>query len=175
MKQIQSPRFIVLSLLVLAAALTRILPLSIPHVWNFTAVGALAIFAGAQFRNISLAFIMPLAAMAISDIFIGRGFSLVVYTGFIAMVGCGLLIRKKVNTLNVILASFISAFVFYLITNLPFFYPGLYTTDLNGFIASYTAALPFFRNMVLGNLVYSAVLFGSFHLLTRYFPALAKA
>ncbi len=175
MKQIQSPRFIILSLLVLAAALTRLLPLNIPHIWNFTAVGALAIFAGAQFRNSSLAFIMPLAAMAVSDLFIGQGFSLVVYTGFIAMVGCGFLIRKKINTPNVILASFISAFVFYLITNLPLFYPGLYTMDLTGFIASYTAALPFFRNMLLGNLAYSAVLFGSFHLLTRYFPVLARA
>ena len=86
---IKTPRFLVLSLLILAAAATRALPLLVPHVWNFTAVGALAIFAGAQFSDKRLAFIMPLAAMAISDVFIGNGFSAIVYAGFVAMVACG--------------------------------------------------------------------------------------
>jgi hypothetical protein len=176
MKQIESPRFIVLTLLVIAAALTRVLPLTIPHIWNFTAVGALAIFAGAQFTDKRLAFIMPLAAMAISDLFIGSGFSLVVYSGFIAMVACGFLIRNKINTINVILASFISAAVFYLITNFAFFYPAtFYPHNFSGIMASYTAALPFFRNMLVGNLVYSAVLFGAFYLLAKRYPVLSRA
>ena len=176
MKQIESPRFIVLTLLVIAAALTRVLPLVIPHIWNFTAVGALAIFAGAQFENKRLAFIMPLAAMAVSDIFLGNGFSLLVYGGFIAMVLCGFLIRNKVNTINVILASFISASVFYLITNFAIFYPiAVYPHNFSGIIASYAAAMPFFRNMLIGNLAYSAVLFGIFYLLSKRYPVLAKA
>lgn len=175
MKQIQSPRFIVLTLIVIAAALTRVLPLIIPHIWNFTAVGALAIFAGAQFRDKRLAFIMPLAAMALSDIFLGNGFSVLVYSGFIAMVACGFLIRNKASTINIVLASFISASVFYLITNFALFYPRYYSQDIAGIMTSYEAALPFFRNMLIGNLVYSAVLFGSFYLLSKRYPVLAKA
>ncbi|MES3018890.1 MAG: DUF6580 family putative transport protein, partial [Bacteroidota bacterium] len=161
--KITSSRFIVVTLIVILAAFSRALPLVIDHTWNFTAVGALAIFAGSQFSDRRLAFIMPLAAMALADIlFLNNGFSLLVYTGFIAMVACGFLIRNKVNTTNVILASFISASVFYLITNFSFFYPAtLYPRNFSGIIASYTAALPFFRNMLLGNLVYSAVLFGA--------------
>jgi hypothetical protein len=175
MKDLLTPRFIVLSLLVIAAALTRALPYLIPHIWNFTAVGALAIFAGAQFSNRSLAFIMPLAAMAISDIFIGNGFSLLVYCGFTAMVACGFLVRNKVNVTNVILASFISASVFYLITNFAFFYPAtLYPHNISGILTSYAAGLPFFRNMLIGNMVFSAVLFSSFYLLSKRYPALAK-
>lgn len=174
MKQIESPRFIVLTLLVIAAALTRALPLIIPHIWNFTAVGALAIFAGSQFRDKRLAFVMPLAAMALSDVFLGSGFSLLVYTGFIAMVACGFLVRNKINTLNVVLASFISASVFYLITNFAFFYPTTYPQNLTGILASYTAALPFFRNMLIGNLIYSGVLFGIFSLLSKRYPVLVK-
>jgi hypothetical protein len=175
MKDLLTPRFIVLSLLVIAAALTRALPYLIPHIWNFTAVGALAIFAGAQFSNRSLAFIMPLAAMAISDIFIGNGFSLLVYCGFTAMVACGFLVRNKVNVTNVILSSFISASVFYMITNFAFFYPAtLYPHNISGILTSYAAGLPFFRNMVIGNMVFSAVLFSSFYLLSKRFPALAK-
>jgi hypothetical protein len=114
MKDLLPPRFIVLSLLVIAAALTRALPYLIPHIWNFTAIGALAIFSGAQFSNRGLAFILPLVAMAISDIVIGNGFSLLVYFGFTAMVACGFLIRSRVNVTNVVLASFISASVFFL-------------------------------------------------------------
>ena len=175
--KIDSSRFIVLTILVILAALTRALPLVIDHTWNFTAVGALAIFAGAQFNDKRLAFIMPLAAMAVADLlFLRNGFSLLVYGGFTAMVACGFLIRHKINTVNVVLASFISATVFYLITNFSFFYPTtLYPRNLSGIIASYTAALPYFRNMVLGNLVYSAVLFGSFYLLAKRYPSLAKA
>ena len=175
MKDLLTPRFIILSLLVIAAALTRALPYLIPHIWNFTAVGALAIFAGAQFSNRGLAFIMPLAAMAISDIFIGNGFSLLVYCGFTAMVACGFLVRNKINVSNVILASFISASVFYLITNFAFFYPiTLYPHNISGILTSYAAGLPFFRNMLIGNLVFSAVLFSSFYLLSKRYPVLAK-
>lgn len=175
MKDILTPRFIVLSLLVIAAASTRALPYLIPHMWNFTAVGALAIFAGAQFSDKKLAFIMPLAAMAISDLFIGNGFSLVVYLGFTAMVACGFLVRQKVNVSNVVLASFISASVFYLITNFALFYPAtMYPHNLSGILTSYAAALPFFRNMLIGNMVFSAVLFSSFYLLVKRYPTLAK-
>lgn len=175
MEHIKSSRFIVLTLLVIAAALTRALPYLIPHIWNFTAIGALAIFAGAQFNDRRLAFIMPLAAMAISDLFIGNGFSLLVYTGFVAMVACGFLIRNKVNLSNVVLASFISAAVFFLITNFSFFYATtLYPRNLSGIMASYAAGLPFFRNMLIGNLAFSAVLFSSLYLLTKRYPVLAK-
>jgi hypothetical protein len=175
MKDLLTPRFIVLSLLVIAAALTRALPYLIPHIWNFTAIGALAIFSGAQFSNRGLAFILPLAAMAISDIVIGNGFSVLVYIGFTAMVACGFLVRSKVTVTNVILASFISASVFFLITNFAFFYPAtLYPHNFSGILTSYAAGLPFFRNMLIGNMVFSAVLFSSFYLLSKRYPVLAK-
>ncbi len=173
-KQLISPRFIVLTLIVIAAALTRALPLLIPHIWNFTAVGALAIFSGAQFNNRGLAFAMPLAAMALSDLFIGNGFSLIVYSGFIAMVACGFLIRNKKSVTNIVLGSISGALVFYLITNFSFFYSvSLYPRNLTGIITSYTMALPFLNNMVVGNLVYGTVLFGSFYVLQKRYPALA--
>jgi hypothetical protein len=173
-ESMKSPRFIILTVLIIVAALTRALPLLIPHIWNFTAVGALAVFSGAQFRNKSLAFIMPLAAMAVSDLFIGNGFSLVVYTGFVAMVICGFLVRKKVNAANVVLSSVAGALVFFLITNFAFLYsPTLYPRNLSGIIASYVAALPFLNNMMVGNLIYSALLFGSFYLISKRYPAIS--
>jgi hypothetical protein len=174
-QQIKSPRFIVLTLLIIFAALTRALPLLIPHIWNFTAVGALAIFSGAQFSDKRLALIMPLAAMAISDLFIGNGFSLVVYSGFIAMVLCGFLIRKKVSGPNVVLSSIAGAVLFFLITNFALLYPTTsYPHNMQGIIASYIAALPFLNNMLAGNVIFSAVLFGSFYFLTKRYPVLVN-
>ena len=175
MEHIKSPRFIVLSLLVIAAASTRALPYLLPDMWNFSAVGALAIFAGAQFEDKRFAFLMPIAAMAISDIFIGNGFSILVYSGFAAMVACGFLIRNKISSLNILLASFVSAGVFFLITNFAFFYPStLYPRNISGILTSYAAGLPFFRNMLISNILFSAVLFGRFYLLSKRFPALVK-
>ncbi|NEU07094.1 hypothetical protein GZH53_02105 [Flavihumibacter sp. R14] len=172
-EQIRSPRFLVLTILIVCAALTRALPLLIPHIWNFTAVGALAIFSGAQFSDKRLAFIMPLAAMALSDLFIGNGFSMVVYLAFTAMVLCGFLIRSKVNVANVALSSIAGALVFYLITNFALLYPVTqYPHNMQGVIASYIAALPFLNNMVVGNLIFGAILFGSFYFLAKRYPVL---
>jgi len=172
---IKSPRFLVLSLIVLAAAATRALPLFIPHIWNFTAVGALAIFAGAQFNDKRIALLMPLAAMAISDLFIGNGFDAVVYSGFIAMVVCGMLVNKSQNLPNLILSGIAGAVVFYLITNFALFYPiSMYPHNFSGIIASYVAALPFLNNMLAGNLIYGTLLFGSFYFLKQRYPSLAK-
>ena len=173
-KQINTSRFIVLSLLVIAAACTRALPLLIPHFWNFTAVGALAIFAGSQFDDKRLAFIIPLSAMALSDLFIGNGFSLLVYAGFLAMVMCGYMIRKKLTVTNIAASSLAGAIIFFLITNFAFFYPEtIYPHNLAGIVKSYVMGLPFLRNMLIGDLVYGAVLFYGFHLLKKQYPALA--
>ncbi|MBC7745656.1 MAG: hypothetical protein H7096_11185 [Flavobacterium sp.] len=171
---IKSPRFLILTAIIICAALTRALPLFIPHIWNFTAIGALAIFSGAQFNDKRLAFVMPLAAMALSDLFLGNGFSMLVYLAFTVMVVCGFLIRNKKSVPNIILSSIGGAISFYLITNFAFFYsPSLYPHNLEGIMASYIAALPFLNNMVAGNLVYGTILFGSFYILTKRYPALA--
>ena len=174
-EQIRSPRFLVLTILIICAALTRALPLFIPHIWNFTAIGALAIFSGAQFNDRRLAFIMPLAAMAISDLFIGSGFSMIVYLAFTVMVLCGFLIRNKVSVPNVALSSIAGAVIFFLLTNFALLYPvTLYPHNMQGIMASYIAALPFLNNMVAGNLIFSAVLFGSFYFLTKRYPVLVN-
>jgi len=143
----------------------------LPHVWNFTAVGALAIFAGSLIQDKRLAFILPLAAMAVSDIFIGNGFSLVVYIGFILMVACGLLIRNKITPGNIALASVAGAVVFFLITNFAFLYPW-YPHNVQGVIQSYIMGLPFLRNMLIADAIYGTVLFGAFYLLEKRYAVI---
>ncbi|HCN82019.1 MAG TPA: hypothetical protein DIT07_00130 [Sphingobacteriaceae bacterium] len=160
--------------MVILAAATRALPLLIPHIWNFTAVYALAIFAGSQFKNKTLAIAMPLAAMAISDLFIGYGYSLIVYAAFIVIVICGMAIRNNKTVSNIGLASVAGAVLFYLITNFAFFYDvSLYPHTMNGIITSYVMGLPFLRNALIADLIFVPVLFGSFYLLEKRYPALA--
>jgi hypothetical protein len=174
LNQIKSPRFIVLILLILAAAATRALPLLIPHIWGFTAIYALAIFAGAQFNNKALAVVIPLAAMAISDLFIGDGFIMTVYIGFTAIVLCGMAIQKHLTVTTIGLASIVGAVLFFLITNFAFFYPETYYPhNIEGVITSYVRGLPFLRNALISDLIYVPLLFGSFYFLSKRYPSLA--
>ena len=55
-----------LVLIVLAAAL-RIAP----HPWNFTPIGAMALFSGAIIRDRRLAFLFPLLTLLAGDVFLG--------------------------------------------------------------------------------------------------------
>ncbi|WP_374164159.1 DUF6580 family putative transport protein [Arcticibacter sp. MXS-1] len=172
-RQIQTSRFLVLSLLIVAAACTRALPLLLPNIWNFTAVGALAVFAGAQIENKKLAFLMPLLAMIISDLFLGWDSTRpVVYAAFVCMVGCGVMITRKVSPVSIALASIAGAVIFYLITNFAFLYPW-YPHNLQGVIESYIMGLPFLRNMLIADAIYGTLLFGGFYLLEKRYPALA--
>ena len=55
-----------LAVIILAAGL-RIAP----HPWNFTPLGAMALFSGAFIRDRRLAFLFPLLALFAGDIFVG--------------------------------------------------------------------------------------------------------
>jgi hypothetical protein len=46
---------------------------------------------------------------------------------------------------------------------------------LPGLTACYVAALPFFRNEIVGDLFYASLLFGGFALLERLFAALRES
>ena len=65
-----------LSLLLRGAAIVTLITLSavlriVPHPWNLTPVGAMALFSGAMFRNRWIAFLLPLASLFAGDLFVG--------------------------------------------------------------------------------------------------------
>lgn len=168
-----TPNFIVISAMIAVAALTRFLP----HPPNFTAISALALFGAANLNDKRFAFLIPVLAMAITDLFIPGGYDLAVYSGFIVVVLIGFMLRKKVAFKNVILASLTSSVVFYLITNFLFLYSAqntFYPRNFQGLIESYIAAIPFFRNALLGDLFFSGIFFGSYAILKKNYTVLAK-
>ncbi len=63
--------------------------------------------------------------------------------------------------------------LFFIITNFGAWLVGnLYPKTLAGLVSCYVAAIPFFRNTLLGDAVYTLVLFGGFALVQRYLPVL---
>lgn len=90
-----------LALIVLAAAL-RIAP----HPWNFTPIGAMALFSGALLKDRRLAFIFPLVALFVGDIFIGFHKLLpIVYASFLINVVIGLWLRERRTIARISLAT----------------------------------------------------------------------
>jgi hypothetical protein len=163
-------RLITLSLIILAAAASRLLP----HPENVAPIAAIALFAGAKFENKALAFAVPALAMLLSDAFIGFYSGMwVTYMAFAAIVCIGFLLRRKQDFSRVALATVAGSVLFFLVTNFALWSShGLYPQTLDGIMQSYTAALPFFRNSLLGDAFYTALLFGGFALAERRFSRL---
>lgn len=139
----------------------------LPHLWNATPIVAIALFAGV-YLGARYAIILPLAVMLITDFFIGFyqfEVMLAVYGSF-ALVGLiGYLIRKVKSAPVVVLSSMVSSILFYLVTNWAVWqFSPLYQKAFAGLLVSYTAAIPFFRHMFFGDLVYTVALFGAYEL-----------
>lgn len=161
------------SLIITGLILVAVFSRFINHIPNFTPMVAIILFAGAYFERKHLAFFIPLAAMLISDIFIGFHQSMwAVYISYVLIATVGILLSKKMNLITIIASAIGSSVVFYLITNFgSWIYDPQYTKDFAGLIASYVKAIPFFRTELLSNLFYCAVFFGAFEFVAKRYPA----
>jgi len=166
------PRLAVLVAIVFAAAASRLLP----HPPNTTPIAALALFGGATFSDKRLAFLVPLAALFASDLAIGFYNNMAfVYGSFAAIVCIGLWLRNHRSGLPIAGAAIASSILFFLVTNFgTWASSGIYPKTLAGLEACYVAGIPFFRNTAMGDLIYTAALFGGFSLLEKAFPVLAE-
>lgn len=171
-KEFNIEQTIAVGSLILLAAATRFLP----HPANFTAIGAMALFGTARLQDKRLAFILPIAAMLLSDMFIPFGYNPSVYLSFVLIAILGLSLRNTKKVLLIAGASFASSLIFYIITNFAVWLGDngvMYSRSIDGLWMSYTAAIPFFWNGLAGDLFFAGVLFGSYELVRRF--ALAKA
>ncbi len=174
--------------LILLAGLARLISNEL-QLWNFTAIGASALFGGVVIRNKRLAYIVPLATLFLTDVIFQlftsiQGFygpqMIFVYGAFllITLIGTQL---KRVNALTILLASIGTGILFFLISNAGVWaVSGMYPRTFSGLMTCYAAAIPFFRNdlfgnfflnTIMGSVFYSAVLFGLYALIRRFaFP-----
>ena len=158
-------RLTVLITIILAAALYRI----VPRAPNFSPVAAMALFAGAYLTDKRLALLVPFLALFISDLVLGLHNTMVfVYGAFAITVGIGFWLRKHQSALPIAGAAVSSSVLFYIITNFGAWLMGpLYPPTLEGLMASYVAGIPFFQHTLIGDLVFTAILFGGYELIKR--------
>ena len=154
---------IIVSALVLIGAGLRF----IPFLPNFAPIGALALFGGVYLTK-KTALILPLAALVISDIFIGYyelKLMLFVYGSFLLYVILGFWLKKKKKWYTIGAGAILGAILFFLVTNFAVWVlTPWYPKTFSGIIQCYLMALPFFKNTLFGDLFYASVFFGSYEL-----------
>jgi hypothetical protein len=176
-------RFSVLTALIIFCAFSRI----IPHMPNFSPLGAIALFGAAHFTKRWQALFIPIAATWLSDLFINnviyaqyypkftwfyQGFYWQ-YVSYLLIALAGTVILKKVRIQTVIAGAFTSTTIFFLVSNFGVWAEGtMYPKTFEGLMACYAAGIPFAKGTILGDLVYSGILFGMFALAQKQFPLL---
>ncbi|MFA6952982.1 MAG: DUF6580 family putative transport protein [Patescibacteria group bacterium] len=159
MKKVLTLKNLIAVLLVAFAVVARFLP----HPANFVPIAAVALFSGVYLgKKTSIA--VPLIVMIASDIFLGLH-NLIFFTwGCMILAGLiGWWVKDHKNWKTVVGASLASSIIFFLVTNAAVWVVNMgdfYARNFSGLIMSYTYALPFFRNTVLGDLFYTTALFG---------------
>lgn len=165
-------QIIALVLMVLVAAFSRL----IPHPWNFTAIGAMALFGGAYFPSKKQSLFIPIAALIISDLVLGfHSTMLFVYGAFMATVLMGWALRDERSVLKIGTLSLVTSTVFFLVSNFGVWVmQTMYPMTWEGLVQCYVAAIPFFGNQIAGDLFFAALLFSAYETLKKVSPSFAK-
>jgi len=151
-------------LFVLLAVAVRFMP----HPWMFTPVTGSLLFFGARGSRRQLW--IPFAVFAASDVVLTTlvykyPFSwdhLVTFAWYAGVLWLGTRLGKNAKPLPIIGAALAGSVSFYVITNLAAWaWLDMYPKNFAGVIMSYTAALPFFRHALEGDLLFTAAMFAT--------------
>lgn len=184
--KIFTPRFIFITSIIIFAAFSRM----IPHMQNFSPLGAIGIFGAACFTKKWYAFIIPITATWLSDLFINNVLYaqynpdfVWFYEGFYWQYGSYLLIAavaififNKITVPRILTAALSSTAIFFFVSNAGCWLGNpAYPQNFGGLMSCYAAGVPFLKGTLLGDLFYSGVLFGAFYFAQHRIPALVKA
>lgn len=171
-----------LLLLTLVAALYRIIP---GRPYGFAPQWAMAVFAGATIKNKKWAFMLPVFSMFISDIIYQALYmnGLSSFEGFyegqwqnyllfalLAVIGIAV---KKINVLNVFIASLAAPTVYFILSNFVLWAGWSGTRGLgrpktfSGLMMCYADAVPFYKTSMIATVVFSAILFGTYYFVSK--------
>ncbi len=141
-----------------------------PNLEIITAVSVLA----AIILGFRAAVIVPIVAMMISDLMIGNT-SIFIYTwGSFALIGISAMLLRKLNNkpkvqiLSSIGFAAASSFIFFIITNFGVWAQGWYPATWAGLTNCYLMAIPFYRTMLIGNLILVPATVGAWQLVKYY-------
>ncbi len=147
-----STSVLAVSLVILAAALTRLLP----HWPNFTPILAMALVGGVYAGSKKIGYVIPLAAMLVSDFLLGLVFDWSytfhstapwVYGSMIAITAIGRLFATSKPWQTVMFGGTIAGILFFLVTNAGVWFSGtMYPHTAEGLAQAYIAGLDFYRD-----------------------------
>lgn len=148
-----------------------------PHEWNFTPIAAGALFAGTVLNRRPLAFLVPAAALLISDLVIGfdtAPMTFIIY-GLFLLPACIAFLPGRARAPFMFVPAIVAySLTFFAVTNFAVWaLDSMYPHTLAGLAACYAAALPFLPQTVIGDLFWAAVLFGGYALV-QMAPRLAR-
>ena len=167
----------------LLAAFSRL----VPHPSNFTAIGAIAIFGGFMISNRYISILVPIITMWLSDIVLNNiiypSVNFTWFSGGFAWIYAGILLHtaitfffKKSSVTSVLITSISGAILFFVLSNFGVWISSnMYEHSLSGLLLCYSMALPFFGNLLAGNLVFSILLFGTYYILEKRYPVFQAA
>lgn len=140
----------------LAIIIVGVLLRLVPHLPNFTPIGAMALFGG-MYMDKKFAFTLPLLALFLSDLFLGFHSTMpFVYVSFLLSGLIGLWIKKNRTGRRMVFGILSSSVLFFIITNYGvWLVSGLYQKTPQGLLQTFVMALPFFRNTIFGDLLYT--------------------
>ncbi len=158
------------------AALLRVLP----HLPNFTPIGGLSVYSGGRLRG-KFGWAVPFVLLFVTDVALsfvhGHAFyhstMPFVYLAFGINVLIGRFLVTSDRAPRIAGAAVLASVQFFVVTNLGvWLVGGLYPMTMQGLSLCFAAAIPFFGGTLLGDLVFTGVLFGAHRLISeRYFPA----
>src|SRR5436190_15405060 len=159
---------VMVCVLIVLAAASRLLP----HPPNFAPVAAIGLYAGA-YTGRRAGWIVPFAALLLSDLVLGFYHPVSMVANYLAFATCLALgagwLSKGRSLARVAGAVLASSVAFFTVSNFGMWASGYYPRTWDGLVQCYTAALPFFRNTLASDVLYSAALFGGHALLRRWF------
>ena len=174
----------VLSIIILLAAFTRIMP----HPPNFSPMAAIGLFGAAHFAKKWQAFFIPLIGIWVSDLVINNyvysssssnfvwfysGFYWQ-YISYILIIFTGLFIFNRGISLTKTAGGMISSSgIFFLVSNFGGWAGGtMYPKNFGGLITCYAAGVPFIHNTIISDVLFTTVLFGTYYLLQVEYSSL---
>ena len=162
----------IIAMVVVAAASTLI-----PHPPNFTPLAAIALFAGANLLDRRAAFAVTLGTLLLRDAILGFHVLMpFVYACYALNVCLGFWVRMNQKPWRVASATLAGSVIFFIVTNFSVWLVyDTYPQNAQGLIACYIGGIPYFRNTLASDLLYSAVMFGGFALAQLRMPSLRAA
>ncbi|HWF43536.1 MAG TPA: DUF6580 family putative transport protein [Candidatus Kapabacteria bacterium] len=171
----RNDRSLLAGLLILFAMATRV-AFNDLHFYNFNAVMASGIFAGAYLgrnkegKSSWIGILVPLVAMLATDLVIGLydwKLMAAIYASLLASVFIGKYYAKHATLLQYTGSVLGGSLLFFIVTNGAVWLlaeGSIYPKTIAGLLQCYTEGLPFYRNTLLGDITWSTVLFGTYEL-----------